>query len=158
VNRPYILPELRLVAEWSLSYTQSQLRQLHVDGDHTELLYNWEKNIRYFGTGHSRSGRVKEEENLWLCRAANSGSSIAIRAAYRGADTSLARPRSKHARKHFREARDFNDIKMRAVFFHARQGAEGNSHHFDRNIILKIRILFVFENFTDKRATISRPA
>jgi hypothetical protein len=34
------------------------------------------------------------------------------------------------------EARDFNTIEMRAVinFFPERQGAEGNSHHSDRNI------------------------
>ena len=34
------------------------------------------------------------------------------------------------------DARDFNNIKTRAVmdFFSARQGAEGNSRHSDRNI------------------------
>ena len=56
---------------------------------------------------------------------------------YRGADMSLARPRRKQARKHVRDARDFNNIETRAViksFFLARQGAEGR--HYDRNISL----------------------
>jgi len=56
---------------------------------------------------------------------------------YRGADKSLARPGRKQARKHVRDARDFNNIETRAVikfFFPARQGAEENSRHFDRNI------------------------
>ena len=34
---------------------------------------------------------------------------------YRGADKSLARPRRKQARKHVRDARDFNNIETRAV-------------------------------------------
>jgi len=49
---------------------------------------------------------------------------------YRGADKSLARPGRKQARKHVRDARDFNNIETRAVikvFFYARQDAEGNS-------------------------------
>jgi len=56
-----------------------------------------------------------------------------------GADKSLARPGRKQARKHVRDARDFNNIETRAVinfFFPARQGAEGNSHHSDRKISL----------------------
>ena len=57
---------------------------------------------------------------------------------YRGADKSLARTGRKQARKYFRNARDFNNIETRAVikffFFPARQGAEGNSRHSDRNI------------------------
>ena len=44
---------------------------------------------------------------------------------------SLALPGRKQARKHVRDVRDFNNIEMRAVikffFFHATQGAEGNS-------------------------------
>jgi len=59
--------------------------------------------------------------------------------AYRGADKSLARPGRKRARKHVRDARDFNNIETRVViklFFLARQGAEGNSCHSDRNISL----------------------
>jgi len=36
-------------------------------------------------------------------------------AAYWDADKSLARPRRKQARKHVRDARDFNNIEMRAV-------------------------------------------
>ena len=58
---------------------------------------------------------------------------------YRGAGKSLARPRRKQARKHVRDARDFNNIETRAVikiFFSARQGAEGNSRHSDGNINL----------------------
>jgi len=57
---------------------------------------------------------------------------------YRGADKSLARPGRKQARKHVKDARDFNNIETRAVikflFFPARQGAEGNSRHSDKNI------------------------
>jgi len=57
---------------------------------------------------------------------------------YRGVDKSLARPGRKQARKHVRDASDFNNIETRAVikffFFPARQGAEGNSRHSDRNI------------------------
>jgi len=34
---------------------------------------------------------------------------------YRDADKSLARPRGKQARKHARDARDFNNIETRAV-------------------------------------------
>ena len=59
---------------------------------------------------------------------------------YRGADTSLARTGRKQARKHVRDARDFNNIETQAVintfFFPTRQGAEGNSRHSDRNISL----------------------
>jgi len=58
---------------------------------------------------------------------------------YRGTDKSLARPGRRQARKHVRDARDFNNIETRAVtifFFPARQGAEGNSRHSDRNIRL----------------------
>ena len=58
---------------------------------------------------------------------------------YRGADKSLAAPGRKQARKHVRDARHFNNIETRAVirfFFSARQGAEGNSRHYDRNISL----------------------
>jgi len=58
---------------------------------------------------------------------------------YGDADKSLARPGRKQARKHVRDARDFNNIETRAVikiFFPAMQDAEGNSRHSDRNIIL----------------------
>jgi len=59
---------------------------------------------------------------------------------YRGADKSLARPGKKQARKHVRDASDFNNIETRAVikFFFppTRQGAEGNLLHSDRNICL----------------------
>jgi len=58
---------------------------------------------------------------------------------YRGADKSLARPGRKQAQKHVRDARDFNNIETRAVIKSpplARQGAEGNSRHSDRNISL----------------------
>jgi len=53
------------------------------------------------------------------------------------ADKSLTRSGWKQARKHVRDARDFNNIETRAVikfFPTARQGAEGNSRHSDRNI------------------------
>jgi len=55
---------------------------------------------------------------------------------YRSADKSLAQPGMKQARKHVRDACDFHNIETRAVikfFFPARQGAEGNSRHSDRN-------------------------
>ena len=59
---------------------------------------------------------------------------------YRDADKSLARMGRKQARKHFRDARYFNNVETRAVtkyfFPPARQGAEGNSCHSDRNISL----------------------
>ena len=54
---------------------------------------------------------------------------------YGGSDKSLARSGRKQARKHVRDARDFNNIETQAVikFPHppARQGAEGNSRHSD---------------------------
>ena len=51
---------------------------------------------------------------------------------------SLGRPGRKQARKYIRDDRDFNNIEKRAVikFFPARQGAEGNSRHSERNISL----------------------
>ena len=55
----------------------------------------------------------------------------------RGADKSLARPGRTQVRKHARDARDFNNIETRAFikfFSPARQGAEANSRHSDRNI------------------------
>ena len=58
---------------------------------------------------------------------------------YQGAVKSLARPGRKQARKHVREARDFNNIETRAVIkfiFSCKQGAKGNSRHSDRNISL----------------------
>jgi len=59
---------------------------------------------------------------------------------YRGADKFLARPGGKQARKHVRDACNFNNIETRAVikffFFPARQGAKGNSGHSDRSISL----------------------
>jgi len=65
---------------------------------------------------------------------------MAERATYRGADKSFARLGRKQARKHVRDARDFNNIETRAVIKFppppARQGAEGNSRHSDRNISL----------------------
>ena len=56
---------------------------------------------------------------------------------HRGVGKSLARPGKKQARKHVRDARDFNNIETRAhhqVFFSARQGAEGNSRHSDETL------------------------
>jgi len=59
---------------------------------------------------------------------------------YRSADKSLARPGRKQAQKYIRDARDLNNIEMRAAikffFFPASQGAEGNSSPSDRNISL----------------------
>ena len=64
---------------------------------------------------------------------------MALKEKYRGADKSLARPGRKQARKHVRDARDFNNIETRVVikfFSLQRQGAEGNARHSDRNISL----------------------
>jgi len=61
----------------------------------------------------------------------------AVERCYQGADKSLARPGRKQAQKHARDAHNFNKIEKQAVFqvsFPARQGAEGNSCHSDRNI------------------------
>ena len=58
---------------------------------------------------------------------------------YRGVDKSLARPGRKQARKHGRDARDFNNIETRAVikfFFSCKARPRRNSHHSDRNISL----------------------
>jgi len=58
---------------------------------------------------------------------------------YWDAAKSLGRPGRKPARKHVRDVRDFNNIETRAVirfFFFARQGAERNSRHSERNISL----------------------
>ena len=50
---------------------------------------------------------------------------------YRGADKSLARPGRKEARKHDRDARDFNNIETRAVieFFFILQGKAPKEIH-----------------------------
>ena len=50
---------------------------------------------------------------------------------YRGADMSLARPGRKQARKHVRDARDFNNIETRAVIklFFFLQGKAPNEIH-----------------------------
>ena len=50
---------------------------------------------------------------------------------YRGADKSLARPGRKQARKHDRDARDFNNIETRAVhkFFFFLQGKAPKEIH-----------------------------
>ena len=49
---------------------------------------------------------------------------------YRGADKSLARPGRKQARKHVRDARDFNNIETRAVikFFFLQGRAQKGIH------------------------------
>jgi len=49
---------------------------------------------------------------------------------YRGADKSLAQPGRKQARKHARDARDFNNIETRAVkFFFFLQGKAPKEIH-----------------------------
>jgi len=50
---------------------------------------------------------------------------------YRGADKSLARPGRKQARKHVREARDFNNIETRAIikFFYFLQSKTPKEIH-----------------------------
>jgi len=58
-----------------------------------------------------------------------------------GVDNSLARPGRKQARKHVRDASDFNNIETRVVikflyFFSPLQCAERNSRNSDRNIRL----------------------
>jgi len=46
---------------------------------------------------------------------------------YQGADKSLARPGWKQARKHFRNARDFNNIETRAVIKFFSPGRQGKA-------------------------------
>ena len=50
---------------------------------------------------------------------------------HRGADKSLARPEKKQARKHVRDARDFNNIETRAIikFFFFLQGKTPKEIH-----------------------------
>jgi len=55
---------------------------------------------------------------------------------YLGADKSLARPGRKQSRKHVRYAHDIRDASCHQVSFPAKQGAEVNSRHSDRNISL----------------------
>ena len=84
---------------------------------------------------YSKTGNVRINVTLRHVRATID----AVEQQYRGADKPLARPGRKEARKHVRDARGFNKIETRAVkffFFPARQGAEGNSRHSDRNISL----------------------
>jgi len=66
------------------------------------------------------------------------GQGIQVRCYYRAGDKSLARPGRKQARKHVRDACDFNNIEMRAVnkFFFLQGKAQGNSCNSDRNISL----------------------
>ena len=56
--------------------------------------------------------------------------SVVMKPQYRGADKSLARSGRKQARKHVRDARDFNKIEMRAVIkFLFLQGKAPNEIH-----------------------------
>jgi len=83
--------------------------------------------------------RVSNNCVLIIRKAVQAALRYFIKHLYRGADKSLARPGRKQARKHVRDARDFNKIETRAVikfFFSVRQGAEGNSRHSDRNFSL----------------------
>ena len=116
------------------------------------VLYEVRSNVRLLTYNHEMPGSQSEcclldYRLLWLYSAlqVNMGivptsSKVAFfHTIYRDADKSLARPGRKQARKHVRDARDFNNIETRAViksFFPARQGAEGNSRHSDRNISL----------------------
>jgi len=91
-------------------------------------------------SGHKKDGRVRKL-GYYVMRnfLAYILPSIDRIMKYRGADKSLSRPGRKQARKHNRDARDFNNIETRAVievFSPTRQGAEGNSRHSDRNISL----------------------
>jgi len=66
-----------------------------------------------------------------------------------GADKSLARPRRKQARKHVRDARDFNNIETRAVikFFSFLQGKAPK----EINKIITITIIFINCNWVVTR-------
>jgi len=66
------------------------------------------------------------------------GESALMLRLYKGADKFVARPGRKQARKHVRDARDFNKIETQVVkfFFPSKQSAEGYSRHSDRNISL----------------------
>jgi len=77
----------------------------------------------------------------WLAVPINTDEwTSAVYGMYRCADKSLAQPGRKQARKHVRDALEFNTIETRAdikcFFFPARQGSEGNSRHSDINISL----------------------
>jgi len=68
-----------------------------------------------------RNSKTKKQliTNLWMLH-------------YRGADKSLSRPGRKQARKHVRDARDFNNIETRAVikfFFFLLQGKAPKEIH-----------------------------
>ena len=54
---------------------------------------------------------------------------VGIEYMYQGADKSLARPGRKQARKHVKNACDFNNIETRAVISFFFQGAKRNSRH-----------------------------
>jgi len=65
-------------------------------------------------------------------RALVAETSVSFVSVYRGADESLARPGWKQARKHVRDARDFNNIETRAVikfFFPPLQGKAPKEIH-----------------------------
>ena len=55
---------------------------------------------------------VSLKDQIWFLRVCHHVSNVLY---YRGADKSLARPGKKQARKHVRDARDFNKIETRAV-------------------------------------------
>jgi len=69
---------------------------------------------------------IQEWEKLWPARISSRHAVL-----YRGADKSLARSGRKHARKHVRDARDFNNIETQAVikfFFPSQDKAPKEIH------------------------------
>jgi len=95
-----------------------------------------EERVDWFCLDQLRTGGKLFFTRLWIwgLRGIREMSSKGERQ-YRDDDKSLVRPGRKQARKHFRDARDFNNVETRAVIkflFPAKQGAEGDSHHSDR--------------------------
>ena len=60
-----------------------------------------------------KRGELTKLQFLWEQLLGNY--TACVMSLYRGADKSLARPGKKQARKHVRDARDFNNIETRAV-------------------------------------------
>ena len=70
------------------------------------------------GTAPHHSGNnsiINQLETRWNKAKLQAMKLVSQKVSYRGADKSLARPGSKQARKHVRDARDFNNIETRAV-------------------------------------------
>ena len=118
-------------SETSISHNPCSMANFPVYGEQLDALLAYWLNISVFSKANWNQ-RVSDRVYNQKCMCCLNYT--------RGADKSLARPERKQARKHVRDARDFNNIETRAVIKSssppARQGAEGNSRHSDRNISL----------------------